>query len=334
MRPAILPARPAAALLLSALSLPAAAARGGDGRWGGCARSYRAALRHHREHLRRRQLAAAINSSHCAAGDAKGPPLYRWRQREGKVLWSDRVHRVPGGVPLPPLTMAASAPEWDFAAQRWTQTCASVCPRGFTYDESQAQWDGSRWSYNCVEAVCPANAVTIQVGNGAVECRCEGQYEGDPLWNPALLRWDHQCGPGRSSILCPEGSGPEGVCECYDGYRTVGSAGPGYSPRWDGVRWSHSCQRAPCPANAQWGLVPESDVNVPGGYYACVCMANYCGWPVWSITRQQWTHTCRSCPTIPVPIIAAPVMPIVVPIPQVVTVCPCSGGQCLTAFGT
>eukprot|EP01065_Artemidia_motanka_P040946 TRINITY_DN5230_c0_g3_i2.p1 TRINITY_DN5230_c0_g3~~TRINITY_DN5230_c0_g3_i2.p1 ORF type:complete len:2515 (+),score=751.31 TRINITY_DN5230_c0_g3_i2:85-7629(+) len=178
---------------------------------------------------------------------------------------------------------------WDFATQRWIVGCNSVCPRGFTYDESKATWDGQRWTYTCVEARCPERASRVAIGDGSVTCQCDAPWEGVPLWNPSLLRWDHTCGPPRTAVGCPSGSGPSGVCECLDGHRYAGTSGP----IWNGTHWTHSCTRVACPLNSAWGVVQ------PGNYQACVCNPGFAGTPVWSITRFVWTHTCVPVGNLP-----------------------------------
>eukprot|EP00756_Hemistasia_phaeocysticola_P016978 Hpha_TRINITY_DN15509_c0_g3::TRINITY_DN15509_c0_g3_i1::g.105857::m.105857 len=197
---------------------------------------------------------------------------------------------------------------WDFNTQSWLFTCKSFCAQGYAYDPNTAQWDGSRWVYTCVEAPCPENTVRSSLPDGRLTCECTAPLEGVPLWNSVLQRWEHTCGPPRTSVACPTGSGPEGVCNCLEGYKNTGTTGA----TWDGTGWTHTCAQVECPANAAWGLVLASQ------HLACVCNPGYTGTPLWSVTNEVWLHTCTPVVGLNTGIVTSPTVTAGVPVTRTV----------------
>jgi len=205
-------------------------------------------------------------------------------------------------------TLTAGATQWDYNTQSWLFTCTPFCSQGYRYDPNTARWDGTRWIYTCVEAPCPANMVRRSLGNGQLVCECAPPLEGEPLWNSVLQRWDHICGPPRTSVPCPMGSSPLGICNCDQGYRYRDTNGP----VWNGTGWTHQCLQANCPANAAWGLVQNSQ------YYACVCLPGYTGTPLWSVTREVWLHTCTPVVGLNTGVVTLPTVTASVPSTRVI----------------
>jgi hypothetical protein len=141
---------------------------------------------------------------------------------------------------------------------------------------------GGSWTAgSCTKIMCPI----FTIAQTHPTCACATGFSGNSVWDGH--DWDVDADGTCRTASCPDNAEHVhpigGVCKCMPGYTDEDSA-----LTWDieGGKWTGSCVKVPCPANAQ------------DDHPTCTCPAGFFGSPKWNAAAKAFDGTCdpAKCP--------------------------------------